>query len=55
MFGKKIKKGKTAKVTITVNPEALESGILNSRITIISNDPENSNIIIRAVGLPSDF
>lgn len=51
----KIKKGKTAKVTITVNPEALESGILNSRITIISNDPENSNITIRAVGLPSDF
>lgn len=51
----KIKKGKTAKVTITVNPESLESGVLNSRITIISNDPGNSNIIIRAVGLPSDF
>lgn len=51
----KIKRGKQAKVTIRVSPEALESGILNSRITIISNDPENSNVTVRAVGIPNDF
>lgn len=51
----KIKKGKHAKVTVRVSPEALDSGILNSRITIISNDPENPSITIRAVGIPTDF
>ena len=50
-----IKKGKQAKVTVSVSPEALGDGILNSRITIISNDPDQPSLIVRAVGIPDDF
>lgn len=51
----KVKKGKQARVTVTVSPAALESGVLNGRISIISNDPDNPNVTVRAVGLPQDF
>ena len=51
----KIKKGAHATVTVKVDPSALDSGILNGRVTVITNDPERSNITVRAVGLPSDF
>lgn len=50
-----IKKGKKAEVKVTVTPSELESEILNARISIISNDPENPNLTIRAVGLPQGF
>lgn len=50
-----IKKGKQAKVTVTVTPEALGDGVLNGRISIISNDPDHSNLTVRAVGLPEGF
>lgn len=46
----KIKKGKSATVTITVEPRRLPSDILNARIQVIANDPENPITIIRAVG-----
>lgn len=51
----KIKKGKQARVTVTVTPEALGDGILNGRVSIISNDPEHPVITVRAVGLPEGF
>lgn len=51
----KIKKGKQATVTVTVTPEALDSGILNGRISVISNDPDNPSLTVRAVGLPQGF
>lgn len=45
-----VKKGKSATATITVDPSLLPSDILNARIALITNDPDNSTIIIRAVG-----
>lgn len=51
----KVKKGRHATVTVTLNPAALQSDILNARISIISNDPDNPNVTLRAVGLPKDF
>lgn len=51
----KIKKGGHATVKVTVTPEALDSGVLNSRITVISNDPVSPGLTVRAVGLPADF
>lgn len=46
----KVKKGKTATITVTVDPAAIPSEILNARISIIANDPENPTTIVRAVG-----
>lgn len=46
----KIKKGKSATITVTVDPLAIPSEILNARISIISNDPDNSTVVMRAVG-----
>lgn len=48
----KVKKGKQATVTVTVDPSQLPGDILNARISIISNDPDNPVINLRAVGLP---
>ena len=48
----KIKKGKSAQVRVTVYPDQLPSPLLNARIQIIANDPENPITIVRAVGLP---
>lgn len=48
----KIKKGKTAAVTVTVDPARLPAPMLNARIQLITNDPDNPIAIIRAVGLP---
>lgn len=45
-----IKKGKEATVTVFVNPDKLPGDILNAYLTIISNDPENSQALIRIVG-----
>ena len=46
----KVKKGHDAVVTVTVDPLAIPSEILNGRISIIVNDPRNPNTVVRAVG-----
>lgn len=46
----KVKKGKTTEVTITVDPSKLPGDLLNARIQVITNDPENPIVIVRAVG-----
>lgn len=47
----KIKKGKSATVTVTVDPSQLQADMLNARINIIANDPMNPVTVVRAVGL----
>lgn len=46
----KIKKGKTATVTIKIDTAKISDIVLNSRITIISNDPERPELVVRIVG-----
>lgn len=46
----KIKKGKSATATITVDPSQLPGDLLNARIQVITNDPDNPILIVRAVG-----
>lgn len=53
-YDNKIKKGKSTLVKVTVDPAALPSPLLNARIQVIANDPENPITIIRAVGVPVD-
>lgn len=48
----KVKHGKSATVTVTVDPSMLPSPLLNARIQIISNDPDNPITVVRAVGMP---
>ncbi len=48
----KIKNGKSATITIAVDPSALPAEMLSGRISIITNDPTNPLFIIRAVGFP---
>lgn len=49
----KIKKGKKAKVEVTLNPGAIaENELLNARITLITNDPDHPVQMIRVVGEP---
>lgn len=45
-----VKKGKQATVTVTVDVDQLPSELLNGRIQVITNDPDNPTQIIRAVG-----
>lgn len=48
-----IKKGKKTTITVTFNPVALGNAeLLNARITIITNDPQNPVQMIRTVGEP---
>lgn len=46
----KVKKGKRAVVTVTVDQSQLPSELLNARVSIISNDPMQPNMTVRAVG-----
>lgn len=46
----KIKKGKSAQLTLTVNPSLLKGELLNAEVTIITNDPTNSQAKVRLVG-----
>lgn len=48
----KIKPGKEATVTITIDPSELKSGLLNARLCIISNDPDNPVATLRLSGIP---
>lgn len=45
-----VKRGKKAEITVTVNPERLPGKMLNARINLITNDPANPVIVLRAVG-----
>lgn len=46
-----VKKGKSAVITVTVDPSALPGDILNARVSVITNDPVNPVRTVRAVGL----
>ena len=46
----KIKAGKTAVLTLNVDPSQLPGDILNARVQVISNDPSAPVVTIRAVG-----
>lgn len=44
---KKIKKGKSATLSLTVNPSEAQSEIINTRVSLIANDPDNSVTVVR--------
>lgn len=43
----KIKPGKNAKITVTIDPAKAESDFLNARISLITNDPNNPLTVAR--------
>lgn len=45
-----LKKGKSAIITISVDPKLLPGALLNSRISVITNDPDHPVQTLRAVG-----
>lgn len=45
-----VKSGKKAKIIVRFDPEVQPSGLINSRITIISNDPAQPTRSLRVVG-----
>lgn len=49
----KLKKGKQATVEVTVNPQAITDKMLNSQLSVITNDPQNPLTVIRIVGVLS--
>ena len=49
-----LKRGKTATVSVTVTPAECSQKLINTNLTILTNDPENHNLQIRVVGLVSD-
>lgn len=46
----RVKHGKTATVTVTVDPSQLSQHLLNGRMTIVSNDPTRQSLAVRLVG-----
>lgn len=50
----RLKKGRTAVVTVTFDPAGFEAPILNSRLLIIANDPDRPMTTVRLVGIPSN-
>ena len=46
-----IKRGKSAKVTVTVNTANVTENLLNVPLTLLSNDPETPRMTIRLVGI----
>lgn len=46
-----VKKGKKAEISVTVDPSALPGDILNARVSVITNDPVNPVLTLRAVGI----
>lgn len=46
-----IKKGKTATVSVRVDPAQLQGDLLNARVMVITNDPDNPVRTIRVVGM----
>lgn len=51
----KLKKGKSATVTVTFDPSGFSAPLLNSRLQIITNDPSRPLTTIRMVGIPQDL
>lgn len=49
-YPSKIKKGKKADITVTIDPSQLPADLLSARIQVITNDPEQSLLIMRAIG-----
>lgn len=47
---KDIKKGKSTRVTVSVDPSALPAEILDARVAVITNDPDNPQQIVRIIG-----
>ena len=47
----KVKKGKSATITVSVDPSQIPADMLNARINIIANDPMNPVTTVRAVGI----
>lgn len=45
-----LKRGKSASITITLDPAALTDPLLNTTVTIITNDPLTPTLALRAVG-----
>jgi hypothetical protein len=50
----KVSSGSQAKVTVSVDTSALPDSIVNSRITVITNDPARPSVPIRIVGELTD-
>lgn len=48
----KIRKGKEMQVMVTVDPSQLPADLLNARIQVITNDPEQPLSIVRVTGIP---
>lgn len=48
---KSIKKGKSAYITVSADPEAIHGKLLNAQITVITNDPITPTITLRGVGI----
>ena len=46
----KVKRGKNATVTVTVDPSQLGKTLLNGRLTIVSNAPAQQSTPVRLVG-----
>ncbi|MDD6281065.1 MAG: DUF1573 domain-containing protein [Bacteroidales bacterium] len=49
---RQLKKGKTGKVTVTFDPTGFTAPLLNSRLQVITNDPNLSQTTVRLVGYP---
>jgi hypothetical protein len=43
----KIKKGKKATLTVSFDPSKAQNDFINARISVISNDPEESLTVVR--------
>lgn len=46
----KVKRGKQATVTVTIDPSQLSQPLLNGRLTIVNNDPKQQSCHVRLVG-----
>lgn len=46
----RLKPGKSAVITVRVDPSELRGSLLNSKINVITNDPSRPNLTLRAVG-----
>lgn len=45
-----VKPGKATDVTVTVNPALVDGDILNTQLTVITNDPDRQQLALRVVG-----
>ena len=45
-----IKRGKEATITVTVDPALVDEPLLNTTLTVITNDPEHPRQVVRVVG-----